>query len=41
MGTYDTQMPGPGAGMRPSKLGREVAVDFKADTHFDERRSCP
>jgi hypothetical protein len=31
----------PRAGARPSKLGRKVAVDFKADTHFDERRSCP
>ena len=40
-GTYDTQMPSPRAGARPSKLGRQVAVDFKADTHFDERRSCP
>ena len=29
------------AGTRPSKLGWEVAVDFKADAHFDKSRSCP
>lgn len=28
-------------GTRPSKLGWEVAVDFKADAHFDKSRSCP
>jgi hypothetical protein len=34
-------MPAAWAGVRPLKLGREVAVDFKADAHFDESRSCP
>jgi hypothetical protein len=24
-----------------SKLGREIAVDLKADAHFNECRSCP
>jgi hypothetical protein len=29
------------AGAHSSKLGREIAVDLKADAHFDECRSCP
>jgi hypothetical protein len=29
------------AQLRELELGRQVAVDFEADAHFDECRSCP
>jgi hypothetical protein len=29
------------AGGHCSKLGRQIAVDLKADAHFDKCRSCP
>jgi hypothetical protein len=29
------------AGGPCSKLGRQIAVDLKADAHFDKCRSCP
>jgi hypothetical protein len=29
------------AGRHCSKLGRQIAVDLKADAHFDKCRSCP
>src|SRR5262249_20996336 len=40
-GTYDSLICQRPPWMYLSELGWEIPVDFKADAHFDESRSCP
>jgi len=40
-GTYDSLICQRAPWMYLSELGWEIPVDFKADAHFDESRSCP
>src|SRR6516225_7079809 len=40
-GNRDSCQPQAAAGEYCSKFRRQIAVDLKANAHFDERRSCP